>query len=457
MSPRNALSAAVVALCGCVDLDLDLDESPSGSTASSPATVAVDCSVAEVGDGLDNNCNGLVDEPMLDYRPDRPPQSRTYPQLPLLHLRIVDAAQVSYLDDGGCPFGGNYAACLADDATDVDYCKQVVLGCVPATQVKVVLTYEALSQVSEGNASVTPKIVVDLAANWRRGKEPILVVDPNGSARDFAPLEVYRVTAQLYRADGTSLGAPSDWFYSVTAGTTATPLTTLKWGRVDIALRAFDELGDFEDGLVGAGGTVAVDGSRYTLPTSTGGWCDDFVRYVGIRATDELDGNIAADPVVDGGTAFWNTMDGSHVPNAFRDTLYDGCGTWVIDPGPLEPGGTKGGVIDHGCQKLSSVAVAIDTKDNQFFARFLPDIYYDATRSAPENQGVGNFQSMDLHAGIFLAFDPSGDGHDGGGGTGTIWSIEGNVANDQIRIVPRPVDSAVVNGYGKLTDAMFMP
>ncbi len=409
--------------------------------------------VIERGNGLDDNCNGLVDEPMLDYRSDRPTQIGLFPRVPEFRIRISDAAQLAYLDDGGCPYGGDYFECL-DDGRGVDYCKSTVLTCQPASQVKYKLTYVALA-----NASATPTTtdlgVLDIAPNWRRAADPILVVDPNSSIHDLAPLTVYQFQVQLYASDGSTLGPQSDWFYSVTAGTLASPLTPLKWGRVDIVLRAFDELGDFQDGLVGLGGTLKPDGSRYTgdgLPIK---WCDDFVRYVGIRVTDGLDG-IAANQVEDGGNAFWNTMDPNHVPNAFRDTNYDGCGTWKVDPGVLYPGAKAGSVIDDGCQQYTSLGiVALDTKDNQFFSNQPFDLYYDPIKSLPQNQGVGNFQSMDSHAGIFLAFDPNGDGSSDGAGTiGTVWSIEGNVTN-RVKIVSRPSDSTFINGYGKLTEAMF--
>jgi hypothetical protein len=58
---------------------------------------------------------------------------------------------------------------------------------------------------------------------------------------------------------------------------------------------------------------------------------------------------------------------------------------------------------------------------------------------------------------MFLAFDPNGDGTFAGAGTiGTVWSIEGNVSN-RVAIMHRPSDSTVINGFGKLTQAMFSP
>lgn len=58
---------------------------------------------------------------------------------------------------------------------------------------------------------------------------------------------------------------------------------------------------------------------------------------------------------------------------------------------------------------------------------------------------------------MFLAFDPDGDGTASGSGTvGTVWSIEGNVS-DTVKIMHRASDSTTINGFGKLTAAMFAP
>jgi hypothetical protein len=279
-------------------------------------------------------------------------------------------------------------------------------------------------------------------------------------------MTVYRVKAQLFDAAGVALGPSSSWFYVVTGGTTTAPSTTLKQGRVDIVLQALNQLGDFKDGLIGLGGTLAPNGSRFTGSSMTPlhpsydpiddfGWCDWFYRYVGIKVTDGLDGNIAANPVVDGGNRFWNaTMNPDNIPNAFRDPVDDGCGTEI---GDVDGDGIPGEVIFSGCQKLTAAQVTLDTNDNQFYSNIPTNVYYDAIKSLPSNQGIGNYQAMDSHAGMFLAFDPNGDGTFGGAGTiGTVWSVEGNVGN-RAAIMHRPSDSTVINGFGKLTAAMFSP
>jgi glutamate synthase domain-containing protein 3 len=64
---------------------------------------------------------------------------------------------------------------------------------------------------------------------------------------------------------------------------------------------------------------------------------------------------------------------------------------------------------------------------------------------------------MDSHAGMFLAFDPAGDGTFAGAGAGgTVWSIEGNVG-DRVQVKHRSGTDTVINGFGKVTEAMFLP
>src|SRR6185436_8451011 len=284
----------------------------------------------------------------------------------------------------------------------------------------------------------------------------VIRIDPNDPARGFLAHSVYRVKIRLYDTTGAALGPQSDWFYSVTAGTSTNPSETLKWGRVDMVLRALDQFGDAQDGLIGPGGTVAPDGTRFVSTTHPNynpgdeltGWCDWFYHYIGVVVTDGLDGNLAADPVTDGGNLFWHdAMNPNNVPNAFRDPLDDGCGTALVD---LDDH-AAGDVLMAGCQELDSSEVDLDTNDNRFYSNILNNIYYDATKSLPQNQGMGNYQAMDLHAGMFLAFDPNGDGSSTGTGTvGTVWSIEGNVS-DTVKVMHRAGDSTIINGFGKLT------
>jgi hypothetical protein len=147
-------------------------------------------------------------------------------------------------------------------------------------------------------------------------------------------------------------------------------------------------------------------------------------------------------------------MHPNNVPNAFRDPIDDGCGTELVD---LDGNGRKGDVVATGCQGYTATQVAIDTGDNEFFSNISTNIYYDATRSLASNQLPGNYQAMDRHAGMFLAFDPNGDGSSTGTGTvGTVWSIEGNVS-DTVKVMHRAADNSVINGFGKLDLSMFQP
>jgi hypothetical protein len=147
-------------------------------------------------------------------------------------------------------------------------------------------------------------------------------------------------------------------------------------------------------------------------------------------------------------------MNPDNVPNAFRDPLDDGCGSEI---GDVDGNGIAGEVIDHGCQSYTAAQVRLDRDDNQFYSNISTNIYYDAVKSLASNQAMGNYQAMDSHAGMFLAFDPNGDGSfDGAGTAGTVWSIEGNVG-DRVKIMHRTAADPIINGFGKLTLAMFSP
>jgi hypothetical protein len=398
------------------------------------------------------------DPPTPVYTFLRPLETSTYPRLATLFLTIHDSTTIAYLDG--------------------------------AIVVRYQLTYQPLSNAS-GVASVSPIEVavlgpigpIDPIEPPVIGPRPpppppppppplpttrVIRIDPNGPSRGLVAHSAYRLKIQLFDAANLPLGPQSDWIYAVTAGTSTNPSDTLKWGRVDMVLRAFDQLGDAQNGLIGAGGTLAPDGTRfvsvnhpnYDPGDETTGWCDWFYHYLGVVVTDGLDGSLAADPVADGGNLFWHdTMNPDNVPNAFRDPLDDGCGTALVD---IDATHHAGDVLMAGCQDHDSSEVDLDTNDNRFYSNKPGNIYYDATKSLPQNQGMGNYQAMDWHAGMFLAFDPNGDGTFSGSGAagtlpvGTVWSIEGNVS-DTVKVMHRAGDSTTINGFGKLTATMFAP
>src|SRR5262249_25158702 len=219
--------------------------------------------------------------------------------------------------------------------------------------------------------------------------------------------------------------------------------------RIDMVLLALVQLGDAELGLIGPGGTLQPDGTRfvstahpdYHTNDELTGWCDWFYRYIGVMVTDGLDGQLAADPVLDGGNTFFGArMNPNNVPNAFRDPVGDGCGTDTA----------TGALIQKGCQSYTSTQVTLD-KDNEFFSNISTNIYYDATKSLAKNKGIGNSQARDKHPGMSLALDPNGNG-----GVGTVWSIEGNVS-DNVKVMTRAANNAFINGFGKLDLSMFQP
>ncbi len=414
---------------GDLMLPLDIDGDGWDVPDCNDLNAAIHPNREEASNSLDDNCDGRIDEPMLRYFTVRPFETTANPQLPWLHLLITDPATLGYLNN-------------AANAT-----------------VKFHLTYQALSNAS-GLAVFAPMGSTSILPSWT---SPQLRVNPNLAA-SFQPMTVYRMKIQLYTSAGAALGAQSDWFYSVTGNTSSSPSTAQQLGRIDVVLQALVQLGDSKAGRVGKEGTVAPNGSRYTASSLTPlhphynngddfGWCDWFYHYVGVKATDPLDGSLTTNPVVNGGNDFWHTMNPNNVPNAFRDPHYDGCGTELVD---LDGDGVNGEVISAGCQSHQPGQVSLDS-DNEFYSNIPTNVYYHSIRSLPQNQGFGNYQAMDHHAGMFLAFDPDGNGTSSGSGTvGTVWSIEGNV-NNQVAIMHRPANSTVINGFGKLTPEMFEP
>lgn len=418
---------------------IDLDGDGYDSNDCDDTDAAIHPFTKELDNGVDDNCENGVDEPMLAYATTRPSEAQTYAQVPPLKLRITDAATIAYLNaNPTVKFHLTYQRLSAGSTADV------------------VTAQQSMAVTPFGNWL---SIYLIPAARWTR----TLTIDPNSANRGLQARQIYRMKVQLHDANGADLGPSTGWFFVPTAGTSTSPNTTLQWGRIDVALQSLDQYGDSEDGLIGKGGTVAPDGQRFTAsnlvplhanyhPGDDLGWCDWFVHYVGAVVTDGLDGSYASNVVVDGGNTFWHDMNPNMVPNAFRDPVGDGCGTEIGDP---DGDGVVGEVIANGCQNYAAGTVALDTNDNEFFSNIPGNLYYDATKSLPGNQGIGNYQAMDHHAGTFLAFDAAGDGSfSGAGATGTVWSIEGNVSN-HVRVMHRPANSTVINGFGKLTLSMF--
>lgn len=427
-------------------VDLDHDGYTTGSGPRDDCN-DLDASIhpynIELPNSVDDNCDGVTDEPMLSYAPTRPPESATYPQLADLRLRISDAATVAYLNSN--------------------------------STVTYDLTYEALASASgptppaaSGSLAISFHDWISATNVFTGQTTHTLTVNPNDPARGWLARTPYRMKIQLRSSIGANLGPQSDWFYVVTGGTSAGPSTSLQWARVDIALRAFDQYGDSEDGLIGSHGSYAPDGQRFTAsnlvplhpkydPVDETGWCDWFVHYIGAVVSDGADGNLAANVVVDGGSPFWHDMNPDNVPNAFRDPDGDGCGS---ENGDVDGDGVPYELIDKGCQDYADGTVLFDgdddgVDDNQFFANTPGNVYYSAIKSKPENQAMSNYEAIAGHAGIFLAFDPAGDGtFDGAGTIGTVWSIEGNVSG-KVAVMHRTSDNANIKGYGKLTLAMF--
>lgn len=455
------LLATVIAAPACVE---EPDLGPAGGLDTEPAALGVsdddgdgylapeDCDDTdaavhprrvELANGVDDNCSGTIDEPVLQYRATRPSEDDTAPRFAPITLRITDAATLSHLA-GWPPLG-------------------------PASQLGFRLTYQALENAS-GVELVVPLTTVALPSHTAPAAIQTITLDLNAAAPVLRRRTAYRVKVQLMTALGLPLGPSSDWMYLVTAGDRFARSDALGWGRVDMALLALEQFGDDRDGLIGQFGTIAPDGTRFTankivprhpnyIRGDESAWCDWFVHWVGATASDGADGVLAANVVVDGGAPFWHNLNPNGMPGAFRDVDHDGCGTELVD---LDGDGVNGEVINARCDDYQIGEVALDADDNRYAHARTERLYSDATYSPASAQKLGNYVDLDHHAAIFLAFDPGGDGtfnsgtYAATGAPGTVWTVEGNFAN-RVDVRPRAADSNDINGWGRLTIDMFEP
>ncbi len=85
---------------------------------------------------------------------------------------------------------------------------------------------------------------------------------------------MYRARLNVYNLNGVHLGS-SSYYYTTTTGDNPKSII-----RNRMVLKGLREFYDSELGLVGKGGTVAVDGTRYGADVGEA-WCSEFYSWVG--------------------------------------------------------------------------------------------------------------------------------------------------------------------------------
>lgn len=94
---------------------------------------------------------------------------------------------------------------------------------------------------------------------------------------------VYRARLNLYDANGIHLGQSVDYY------TTTTGPDSKSIARTRMVLKGLKEFHESEQGFVGQGGTVAVDGTRYGADVGEA-WCSEFYSWVATGSLKGIEG-----------------------------------------------------------------------------------------------------------------------------------------------------------------------
>lgn len=223
----------------------------------------------ELGDGKDNDCDGVIDEPVLAYYVGAPEECY-FPITKALKLTVNDASALAYLND---------------PATTIAYYR---LRIAPLDNSAAEWTFDGQIGIPFGWYS--PDLHI---SQWHD-----IGLEYN---------TIYRIHMSVLDDNGLVLGPESDIHYSASGGDSWAPNDELTQHRLDAVIQGLHELGDYRLGLVGSHG-VEVGGTRYGAPAGQP-WCDQFYSWVVTEASDGL-GFVG--------------LDSNQVRGYFRDPLLDG-------------------------------------------------------------------------------------------------------------------------------------
>ena len=339
------------------------------------------------GDGVDNNCNGLVDEPEFIFHTDRPMDVA----VPITHNLIFvvnDATSDSLLRTA--PYDVGFDVTLtALDGSPVDAAGNST-GTFSLKTSPTVLYYSYDSTTRTVSFSTYYLFTQDLTAHT-----------------------VHQVRVQLKQlSTGLPIGALSNSYYTVTGGIdslslvrTPDPTPERQWRRIDIVLLGLHEYGDGLYGVVGYRGTGVgsdgmseADGYRYAHQWDgtvgsvnwESGWCDMFWGWVARNAVPSSD--------------FLKYLPINKQREGFVDpqAVVSGAGSY------------NGGSFNDGIQH-------VDASYHDDGMGQAGTFYYDVTQSDIGSKGaLGDFLLAEGHAGIYLGTHLV---------TGNIISVEGNVSD----------------------------
>lgn len=344
------------------------------------------------GDYIDNNCDGSIDEPQFIYHTTAPLDSDRA-ILHLMQVQINDLTTAFRLVYSPASIGYRLEI-TSLDGSPVD-------GSTSASTEILPVSGPATSFWFFSSTSRVFSFVSFTAATRLK------------------PHRFYKVRVRIY-SDGAPVGPWSNAYYTQSSGNAADPTDDIERRRMDIALLAFEQVGDSQYGLVGHAGTEP-HGWRYAHnPDGTvddvnweSGYCDMFWGWVAYNA-------VRSDFLID-------------LPlNSQRKGF--------VDPHDENPGDSFDDGIHH--------TDASYWDDGRGTAG---SFYFNSNLSNPASGDPGDFLLAQGHAGMYLATHVT---------SGRIITVEGNVGDEVIvnetgrpNVWPPPAAPAARNfwvGIGRL-------
>ena len=224
-------------------------------------------------DGIDNNCDGDVDEPRFIYS-DNIPSKRGAPAINQLLIKVNSQRLHNLLSEGASVYYRLTFEPLNGER----------LFNFPSGGIREPIDSENYYSLFR---------TLDLGKNLRF----------DGLERFTA----YKVTMFFFLEETGAAYQESADHYVITGGEAGNSLTDLERFRLKMGLNALIQLGDQKLGKVGVNGTVDEDGTRYGARKG-GTWCDEFWTWLALEASD--------------GDGF-NDINPDNVPGYFRNPKGD--------------------------------------------------------------------------------------------------------------------------------------
>ena len=235
----------------------------------------------ELMDNIDNNCDGLVDEPRFIYSANLPAGRNGDPAINQLKIKINSSLLHDIFTEGNMQiyYRINFSP-LNGDAP---------------------FNYPNLSmrELIDANNYNTYSRILDIGTNIRIPR--------------LSRFTVYKIKMYffLYKTGGSYQRSADH--YVITGGEDGHELSSLERFRLKMGLNGLVQPGDSQLGKIGINGSVDVDGTRYGSRAGDS-WCDQFWTWLAVEAS-EGDG--------------FKDINSDNVPGYFRDPQRDGM--WLVN------------------------------------------------------------------------------------------------------------------------------